>query len=193
MASTRSAGTPGDLHHNQPSGERPIKHRRPPRHLRKSVTVTPVFPVRQHEGFHPHSAQTSSTLRVRRSLAVFPISRSSDFALFPVSRLPSLPHLAFFRLPSLAFFNHLPVSRFSPSSPSRVLPSLPILAFFPRLPRLAFFQVFQCLPHSTSTIISISTTAPSGSEATPIAARACLPRSPKSDTSKSEQPLITCD
>jgi len=44
---------------------------------------------------------------------------------------------------------------------------------------------------STSTIISISTAWPLGSDAMPTAARACLPRSPKTSTIRSENPLIT--
>jgi hypothetical protein len=45
--------------------------------------------------------------------------------------------------------------------------------------------------HSTSTMASTSTGAPSGSEATPTAARACLPASPKTSTSSSLAPLTT--
>jgi hypothetical protein len=43
----------------------------------------------------------------------------------------------------------------------------------------------------TSTIISISTACPRGSEAIPTAARAWRPRSPNTATIKSEKPLIT--
>ena len=46
-------------------------------------------------------------------------------------------------------------------------------------------------PHSTSTMHSISTGMPIGSEPMPTAERACLPRSPNTSTKRSEQPLIT--
>ena len=45
--------------------------------------------------------------------------------------------------------------------------------------------------HSTSTMHSISTGMPIGSEPMPTAERACLPRSPNTSTKRSEQPLIT--
>ena len=44
---------------------------------------------------------------------------------------------------------------------------------------------------STSTMTSISTGMPRGSEPMPTAERACRPRSPNTDTKRSEQPLIT--
>ena len=44
---------------------------------------------------------------------------------------------------------------------------------------------------STSTITSISTGMPRGSEPMPTAERACRPRSPNTSTNRSEQPLIT--
>src|SRR5205085_6325010 len=47
-------------------------------------------------------------------------------------------------------------------------------------------------PHSAiSTMHSISTGMPIGSEPMPTAERACLPRSPNTSTNRSEQPLIT--
>ena len=45
---------------------------------------------------------------------------------------------------------------------------------------------------STSTMRLISTATLSGREAAPRAVRECLPLSPKSSTSNSEAPLITC-
>src|SRR6185437_9020999 len=45
--------------------------------------------------------------------------------------------------------------------------------------------------HSTSTMHSISTGMPIGSDPMPTAERACLPRSPNTSTKRSEQPLIT--
>src|SRR6185503_12318535 len=45
--------------------------------------------------------------------------------------------------------------------------------------------------HSTSTMHSISTGMPIGSEPMPTAERACLPLSPSTSTNRSEQPLIT--
>ena len=45
--------------------------------------------------------------------------------------------------------------------------------------------------YSISTISSISTAIPIGNEAMPTADRACLPRSPKTSTIKSEKPFIT--
>src|SRR5690606_34613462 len=45
--------------------------------------------------------------------------------------------------------------------------------------------------HATSTVNSTSTGAPSGSSATPTAARACAPASPKISPNTSEAPLMT--
>jgi hypothetical protein len=47
------------------------------------------------------------------------------------------------------------------------------------------------ISYSTSTIISISTGMPPGSDPMPTAERACFPLSPKISTSRSEQPLMT--
>src|SRR5262249_41882870 len=54
---------------------------------------------------------------------------------------------------------------------------------------LLFRKFFQ--EETTSTIASISTGIPIGSEPMPTAERACLPASPSTSTKRSEQPLMT--
>ena len=69
-------------------------------------------------------------------------------------------------------------------------------AMFEELIKFTFsiLTQFNCTYHIlqfTSTIISISQAILRGKELVPIAARACLPLSPKTSTIKSENPLIT--